>query len=372
MTTLAPPPSSPTVVAPAATTLSPASEDRPRDIRSKTLDDRLSLWGSLVAAFGLVWIAYQHVLPTSGMLGFLICWFVVFLGLYAYVTAQSNPRPIVIDRTMGALVFGGAAVVFFALFDTVIYTFVKGWPALHHVNFFTHDMSGVGPTDPFNHGGILHAIAGSGIEVGIAVVFALPLGLGTAVYMSEVGGRMARPVRTVVESMTALPDILAGLFVYTLLILILGQPRSGFCAAVALTIMMLPIIARSADVVLRIVPGGLREASLALGATQARTVWNVVLPTARSGLATALILGVARAVGETAPVLITSGASTFLNTNPFKNPMNSLPLFIYSGVRSGEPNYIARGFAAASVLLFLVIVLFVLTRFLARDRKGSR
>src|SRR5262249_30170030 len=149
-------------------------------------------------------------------------------------------------------------------------------------------------------------------------------------------------------------------------------PRSGFAAAMAISVMMLPIIARASDVVLRVVPGGLREAGLALGATHWRTVWHVVLPTARPGLATALILGIARGVGETSPVLLTSGASTFLNTNPFENTMNSLPLFVYFAVRSGQPIYIIRGFGAASLLLALVLALFTAARRIARQRGGNR
>ncbi len=133
---------------------------------------------------------------------------------------------------------------------------------------------------------------------------------------------------------------------------------------------MLPIIARASDVVLRVVPSGLREASLALGASRWRTVWNVVLPTARPGLATALILGVARGVGETSPVLLTSGAATFFVANPVGGVMNSLPLFVYNAVRSGEPQYIERGFGAAFVLLALVLTLFVVARRLARRSPG--
>jgi len=121
-----------------------------------------------------------------------------------------------------------------------------------------------------------------------------------------------------------------------------------------------------------VVPGGLREASLALGASRWRTVWTVVLPTARPGLATALILGIARGVGETSPVLLTSGASTFFNVNPVDGVMNSLPLFIFSTVRSGEPIYITRAFAAATVLLALVLALFVAARMLARTNQGNR
>jgi phosphate transport system permease protein len=189
--------------------------------------------------------------------------------------------------------------------------------------------------------------------------------------MTEVGGRFARVVRTVVEAMTALPSIVAGLFIYSVLIVTLGYPRSGLAAALAIAVMMLPIIARAADVVLRVVPSGLREASLALGASRWRTVWHVVLPTARPGLATAVILGVARGVGETSPVLLTSGAAAFLVTDPTDGVMNSLPLFIYTNVRSGEPNAITRAFAAATVLLALVLVLFVTARLLARPR-GNR
>jgi phosphate transport system permease protein len=347
-------------------------EDRPRDLRRRTQDDVLSLVGSATAALALVWLVFEQMLAWSGSLGFVVCWYVAFLALYAGLTAMSQPRPVIVDRLAAAAVHAGAAVVGFALASTVLYTFIEGRAALGHLNFFTHDMAGVGPTAPLSRGGIWHAIVGSFIEVGIAVCVALPLGIGTAVFMTEVGGRLSRVVRTVVEAMTALPDILAGLFIYTTLILGLGFQRSGFAAAVALTVMMLPVIARSAEVSLRIVPGGLREAGMALGASQWQTVRRIVLPTAKAGLATALILGVARAVGETAPVLITSGASTFTNYNPFQDPMNSLPLFILSAVRSGEPLYIARGFGAASVLLALVLALFVTTRFLARDRMTRR
>jgi phosphate transport system permease protein len=195
------------------------------------------------------------------------------------------------------------------------------------------------------------------------------LGIGTAVYLTEVGGSLSRIVRTVVEAMTALPDILAGLFIYSLLIITLHWERTGLTASLALVVTIIPIIARSAEVVLRVVPGGLREASLALGASQWQTVRRVVLPSARSGLVTALILGVARIAGETAPLLIVSGASTYFNDNPFNQQMNSLPLFIFFAVRSGQATAIARGYGAAALLLGLVMVLFIAARFTARDKK---
>jgi phosphate transport system permease protein len=346
--------------------------DRPRPLSVHTAEDRLSLYGSMIGSLALVWLLYTQILPFHGALGFVVCWYVTYLLMFASVTALAHPAPIVVERLWSAIVTGAAAFIGLALASTVIYTAWKGWGAFHHLTFLTHSQAGTSPTAPLNEGGVLHAIVGSLIELGIATLVSLPLGIGTAVFMVEVGGKFARIVRTVVEAMTALPDILAGLFIYTTLIVGLGFQRSGFCAAMALSVMMLPIIARSADVALRVVPGGLREAGYALGASQWQTVWRVVLPTCRAGLATAVILGMARAVGETAPVLITSGASTFFNKNPFNNPMNSLPLYIVTAARSGEPRFIERGFGAGIVLLAIVLILFATARFISRPKVARR
>ncbi|HUB37391.1 MAG TPA: phosphate ABC transporter permease PstA [Streptosporangiaceae bacterium] len=337
---------------------------------ARSTDDLLSLGGSLAGALGLVWVTYDRLLPFSGPVGFFVCWYVAFLMCYVAVSAMAHPRQVVVDRLVAALIHGGAAVVFAAVLTTIVYTFIRGWPAYHHLNFFTHSMAYVEPTAPLTQGGALHAITGTFIEIVIATVVSLPLGIGTAVFITEVGGRFARVVRTVVEAMTAMPDILAGLFIYTVLIVRLGVQFSGFAAAMALSVMMLPIIARSSEVVLRVVPGGLREASLALGASRWRTVWRVVLPTARSGLATALILGIARGIGETAPVLICSGETVYLNLNPLAKPMDSLPLFIFQGIESGLNEMILRAWGAASVLLAVILILFVTARVLARSRPG--
>jgi phosphate transport system permease protein len=351
--------------------LSPVGPDLPRTIGTRTFDDRASWMASLVGAFALVWLAF-HLLALSGKVGFTLLWFVTYLAMYAGITSMAHPWPAVQDRLVGAVVAGGAAIVGVALASTLLYTFSKGYGAFSHLNFYTQDAAGVRPTAALDHGGILHAITGSAIQVGIALLISLPLGFGTAIYMTEVGGRAAQTVRTTVEAMTALPDVLAGLFTYATLVLILHLDRTGFVAAIALSVTMIPIVARSAEVALRVVPGGLREASLALGASQWQTVRRVVLPTAKAGLATSLILGIARVAGETAPLLIVSGASTYQNTNPFTEPMNSLPLYIFAAIRSGQPNAIARGFGAAAVLLALVVFLFVVARLLARPRAGTR
>ena len=351
----------------------PRPVERPRPLHVRSLDDQASLIGSAAGSLALVWVLFERVLPFSGTLGFLLCWFVAFLGIYSAVTSVNYPLPMVIDRVAGAIVTAGAAIVGFALAWTVLWIFLQGLPAMVHLNFYTQDMAGVGLNDPLTKGGISHAIVGTVLQVLVATVIALPLGIGTAIYLTEVGGRLSRIVRTVTEAMTALPDILAGLFVYAVLIIALGWERSGFAVSMALVVTMMPIIARSAEVVLRVVPGGLREASLALGASQWQTVRRVVLPTAKAGLATSLILGIARVAGETAPLLIVSGASTFMNTNLNHEPMNSLPLFIYDAVRRPDGLTIqARGYGGATLLLLMVLVLFVTTRFLARDKGPTR
>jgi phosphate transport system permease protein len=352
--------------------LAPRPKARPRRIRRYTPEDWLTLVGSLAASFALVWVGYLHLLYFSGVLGFAVCWYLVFVVLYAAVVAVSNPRPVVVERLVAATLYLAAAIVIGALGTTIVYVFVKGWSALVHVNFFTHDMAGVAPTAPLTQGGILAAIVGTVIEVAIAVAVSVPLGIGTAVYMTEVGGRGSQLVRTVVEAMTALPEILAGLFIYVVLIVDFGLSKSGLAVAVAMAVTMTPIIARAGEVALRVVPNGLREASGALGATHWKTVRKVVLPTARAGLATGVILAIARGIGETAIPLITSGASSFLTFKPVGVPMNSLPLFIYTSYTTHEPLALDRGFGAAAVLLTLVLLLFVVIRVLVRDKKGSR
>lgn len=343
-----------------------------RRASGRTPEDRVTLVAAAVASLATTWVFYSQVLPFSGKVGFLLTWFVLFVGFQALLTSLSQPRAIVAERVVTALVVGAPTLVGVALVSTIASTVWKGIEPTGYLNFFFDDMAGVAPSAPLTRGGILHAITGTLIEVIIAVAIAMPLGVATAVYMSEVGGRLARLIRSIVEAMTALPSIVAGLFIYAVWLIAFGQQASGFAAALALSVMALPIMARASDVVLRVVPGGLREASYALGASKWQTVWHVVLPTARPGLATALILGVARAVGETAPLLLTSGASTFFNANPIKDPMNSLPLFIYASVSSGNPVAEERGYAAAAVLLTLVLALFTIARLVARAPRGSR
>jgi phosphate transport system permease protein len=239
------------------------------------------------------------------------------------------------------------------------------------LNFFVTDMQFAGPLDALDVGGISHAIVGTLVQISIALAITIPLGITTSVFLNEIGGRFARFVRTISDAMTALPSIVAGLFVFSALIRFNVLHKSGLAAAFAISVMMLPIIIRASDVVLRLVPGNLREASYALGSSRWRTVWSVVLPTSRSGLVTAVILGTARGIGETSPVLLASGITSVTNFDPTKDPMISLPLQVFTFIKSPEPNFIARGFGTAAVLMLLVLVLFALARVIGGKGPGQ-
>ena len=332
-----------------------------------------TLGGAAVSALALVWVLYERVLPFSGVLGFWLCWYVVFLVLYgAIARMQWDWRDVVNRVTTVALATAGVLVLAVVL-GTDLYTLARGAPSVFHVSYFTQSLAFAGPQSPLDVGGVAHAAIGTLEQIGLATLLSVPLAVATAVFLSEVGGALARPVRIIVEAMTALPDIIAGLFIYALFILTLGFQKSGLAASLALAVTMLPIIARASEVVLRLVPGTLREASLALGSSQWRTVWNVVLPTARPGLATAVVLGMARGIGETAPVLVVSGLTKEFNFNPLSGPQVSLPLFIYNyaHIEGVTPQYIARAFGAGVALVVVVLVLFWLARRLGGSAPGQ-
>jgi phosphate transport system permease protein len=339
--------------------------DRPeqrRNVSGWRAADVYVLIGSFISALSINVLLFTQLTPASGLLGFLAATYVTFLVLYALLSSQDVGGPLVRDRLVAVVVQTTALVALIALASVIIYTVGRGLAALHHLNFFTQDMVQAGPLQPLTVGGIAHAAVGTLWMISIALAICIPLGLACAVFLSEVPGRLARFVRTITEAMTALPSIVAGLFIYATLILTLGFNKSGLAAAMAISVMMLPIIIRSADVVIRLVPGSLKEASYSLGAGQWRTVRHVVLPTARSGLTTSVILGSARGIGETSPVLLTAGFTAALNTDPLHGPMVSLPLFIFETVQSPEHTMIERGFGAGAVLLLLVLILFTIAR----------
>jgi phosphate transport system permease protein len=352
----------------------PQRQPRPapprRPLTLLRLADFVSVLGALVAAVASTGLLWFEISPFSGIIGaFVVCW-ILFVLYYAVLVSFDENRMTVRDRLSSVVMHSLAVLVFAALVWVIIYTiFFKGRPALVHLNFFTQDQHTGGPFSPLTQSGALNAVVGTLIELGIALGIALPFGLLAAVFMNEVPGRYSRFIRIIVDAMSAMPDILAGLFIYSILVLT-HTAGSGFAAACALGITALPIICRASDVVLRLMPGGLTEASYALGAGQWRTVRIVTLPTVRSGLATAVILGAARAIGETAPVLLVSVPSEHLSFNPF-GQMNSLPLMAYTSYQEPQAVEIARCFGAASVLLILVILLFAVARWIGGRGPGQ-
>ena len=366
------------VVAPAAGAtfvVSPRLPDAPEPAQRKITrfkpSDMGEVVGSAFAGAALTWLIFAWLLPLTGVVSALVVWYVAFLGVYAVAVRIGHEGPVVKDRLAAVAIHSFALMLFGVLVVIVIFTLIRGWEALPHPNFFTQDMSNAGPLDPITVGGILHAVVGTLIMISIALAIVVPLGITCAVFLTEVPGRFSAFVGTITTAMTALPSIVAGLFIYATLILTLGFQKSGFAAAMAISVMMLPIIVRASDVVLRLVPGTLKEASYAVGSSHWRTVWHVVLPTARSGLTTAVILGAARGIGETSPVLLTAGFTAALNFNPFSGPMVSLPLETFQLVKSPQPNFIVRGFGTAAVLLTLVLILFIIARLIGGRGPGA-
>jgi phosphate transport system permease protein len=341
-----------------------------RTVSQRRESDVLALVGATASAAALTWLLFTQIAPFSGLLGWVVVGYLIFVGVYALLVSLDENAQAVRDRVASAVIHSLAGLLLMVLVFIVGYILVRGASAMAHLNFYTDDLSDAGPLDPLTMGGVAHGVVGTLIEISLALVITVPLGLTCAVFLSEFPGPFARLVRTIVEAMTALPSIVAGLFIYTTYILALGLPKSGFAASLAISVMMFPIIIRAADVVLRLVPGSLTEASLALGASRWRTIWYVTLPSARSGLATAVILGTARGIGETSPVLLTSGYGAHMNTDPRSGPMVSLPLLAYTLRQAPQAAMISRAFGAAAVLMALVLVLFVVARWLGGRGPG--
>ena len=362
------------------TTRKPPSKKRKRTARRPREFTNFDVWilvGSLISAICLNWLIFYRLTSGASTFGFFLGSYVTFLVIFAAVTADRVGRLVATDRLMTVVVVSAATVVFIPLVLLIGYILVEGLKALRP-GFFFNDQQGITPIMPATSGGGYHAIIGTIEQVGLALLWSLPLALAAAVFLNESRSKWRRPVRIFVDAMSGLPSIVAGLFIFATLILPFaksGNPLfgyNGFMASLALAITMLPTITRTVEVVLRLVPDGLREASLALGASRARTVWSVVFPTSRTGMTTAVVLGIARAVGETAPLLFTSFGYDIMNSNPFAGSQESLPLFVYRNIRKPDIAAVQRGFAGALVLMLIVLGLFAVARFIGRDRSKRR
>jgi phosphate transport system permease protein len=332
-----------------------------------------------VVVGALTWIPSGSVAP--------IRWIVVALLVHTALTfavsrVVEGARQSV-DRLMAAVVLSAFVLVLLPLVS-VVWTVVSEGAARFDSLFLTDTMrltldDLAAQNEGIAAGGAYHAIVGTLIVTGLATVLSVPFGLFTAIYLVEYGrGRLAKAITAMVDVMTGIPSIVAGLFAYALFALFFGPgTRSGAAGAVALTVLMTPVVVRSAEEMLRLVPNELREASYALGVPKWKTIVKVVIPTAIAGILTGITLAIARVIGETAPLLVTVGLAQDTNYNPFDGRMTTLPVFTYyQYVQPGIPTEAGqdRAWAAALVLVLLVAVLFTIARVLARifTPKGLR
>ena len=271
------------------------------------------------------------------------------------------------NAAVGTLVAVGSILALLPVASILGTVLVKGVKGIY-IGFFTNDMSLASVNDPLDKGGILHAIIGTLLLILFAMLISVPLGILTALYLTEIKGPGSRFIRFLVQAMSGVPSIVAGLFIYSAFISGTGRGFSGFMGSLALSILMLPTVARTAEEVLLLIPADLREAGLALGATQWRTVAMVVVPAAKSGLITAVILGIARIAGETAPLLFTTGGGDTVNGNPFDGVMGSIPFAIWKALIAGSEQSNARAWASILVLLIIVMVLFFTARRLGKRK----
>jgi phosphate transport system permease protein len=301
----------------------------------------------------------------NGKLGWVIAFFISFLSVTFIAEYRRAGRPAAQDSILTSISRFAIFLAIIPIVSILLTVISKGWRGLHW-GLFTQDMAEATVNDPIQNGGMLAAITGTTIMVGIALIISLPISLLTALYLTEIKGKFARPVRFLVQAMSGVPSIVAGLFILSSIVYPLTGQRNGLMGGMALAILMIPTVARTAEEVLLLIPNDLREAGLALGATQWRTVAMVVVPAVKSGLITAIILGVARVIGETAPIILVSGGGEANNLNPVSGPMGSIPYYVWkSFLLGGTEESTQRTWAGLLVLLVWVLLLFTIARYIS-------
>jgi phosphate transport system permease protein len=269
--------------------------------------------------------------------------------------SSSYRRRKLVDKVMTGVAYACALAAIVPLMLVLIYLVIKGLPAWD-VEFFTQlpQLYGSG-------GGVANALVGTGIIVGLASLIGIPVGVMAGIYLSEYGdNRLASFIRFMADVMTGIPSIVVGIFVYGLLVL--AMDFNAFAGAVSLAILMVPIITRTTEEILRLVPNSLREASLALGVSRWKTIMRVVLPAAVGGIVTGIFLGIARIAGETAPLIFTILGSNFWNTKITQGAIAALPLQIYNFARTPYASVLQSGWGAALLLVIIVLALSLLAR----------
>lgn len=331
---------------------------------------RLPRWAVPAVAVAALALAVLLNVTTSvaGVAGTLVVAVLLFLTLQTGWSFRVEGRRHAVDRLATTGVYATFLIALAPLVAVLATVVVKGAKVIS-ATFLTTSMRNVSPRSA--GGGIYHALIGTLEQVAIAALIGVPLGILTAIYLVEYAPsarsrHLSRSISFFVDVMTGVPSVVVGLFIYTAFVLTLGLPRSGFAASLALTILMLPVIVRSTEEMLRIVPRDLREASYALGIPQWRTILKIVLPTAMGGIITGAMLAIARVAGETAPLLLTTFLSQSINPNPFVGPQAALPTFIWDQFTSSTDASVDRAWGGALVLITLVMILYGAAKLVAR------
>jgi phosphate transport system permease protein len=340
-----------------------AGNKRPSTLRGASLPK----WSPYAIAAGSV--ALGILIGLVGGLDSKVQWGLIaavlfILGTYG-IAARVEGRRQAKDHIATSLVWVAFIVAVVPLISLIWVTVARGMKVLDGY-FLSHSMGVVADTEA--GGGIYHAIIGSLEQVGLATLIGAPIGVLTAIYLVEYGrGNLARSVTFFVDVMTGIPSIVAGLFILSIMLEFEMQPF-GFAGSLALAILMMPVVVRSTEEMLKLVPNELREASLALGVPKWRTILKVVLPTSIGGITTGIMLAVARIAGETAPVLLLVFGNPFINNNPFEGAQASLPLYIYQQFANSAGSGAAydRAWAASLTLIAFVMILNLAARAIAR------
>lgn len=315
---------------------------------------------SLVIAISLVTTGLISNLSLASIIAFLS-----YVFLQTIISFAIEGKRFATDRLATTIMYAFFVASALPIFS-VLWEVIKRGIKVFNLDFFTFSMRSASPLRP--GGGAYHAILGTLEQVGIATLIAVPIGILCAIYLVEygTGKRLPKTVSFFVDVMTGVPSVVTGLFIFTSLVLTLGLDRAGFAASLALTILMLPVVIRTSEEMLRLVPNDLREAALALGIPKWRTIIKVVLPTAISGIITGVMLSVARVAGETAPLLLTTFLSQSINYNPFSGPQAALPTFVWDQIASGTDPSLNRAWSGALALILLVIIFYGSAKLLAR------
>ncbi|HEY2668899.1 MAG TPA: phosphate ABC transporter permease PstA [Rugosimonospora sp.] len=343
---------------------------------------RLPLWSLIATGVGAAVLAVLLFkvagLMDGGWVLTVVGAILIFLIALAIVSTTVEGGRAARNRVATSLIYSAFVLALLPLVSVVITLVNKGKTRLDG-NFFNNSMRNITAFD--SGGGAYHAIVGTLEQAGIATLITVPLGLAAAVYIVEYGrGRLAAAIRFFVDVMTGIPSIVAGLFILAFWVLIVSphfSPThtpfySGFAAALALTVLMLPTITRSTEEMLRLVPASLREGAYALGVPKWKTIMRIVVPTALPGIVTGVMLAIARAAGETAPVLLVAGGTPNRNFNPFQGNQESLSLYIYEQAAAASKYGPPRAWTAALTLVVIVLLLTVVAKLLSRRTKLNK